>query len=306
MDFPLFTAVSIVCRECLASRRGDLPHVARSIDGYLDTVSTKWTVATGYAHSSLRLLQFLSARESPELDPSYRWSILNDAAASAAVQGDLASLKWLVEDYCPDHFLTKAVLAAASGGHLDILKWIYVDHRNLGYWGGMEIGRPIWKQDNDVIEWLKANAEPHSECAAKLILVAAAQGDQGLVEWIHRLYGIGADGAKRTAQDKYHWKLVQWIFENCELEDRSVNFDRAAGNGCLWFLKWAVEQGLATSGDRTVGVAADHGRLEIVQWLHDELGEQRMGAAFEKAALNGDLDALRLRWMELRGKGSWR
>lgn len=69
-------------------------------------------------------------------------------------------------------------------------------------------GRPIWKQDIEMIEWLKASADPHSECAAKLILVAAAQGDQGLhvVDWIHRLYSIGADGAKRTAQDKHHWK----------------------------------------------------------------------------------------------------
>lgn len=64
-----------------------------------------------------------------------------------------------------------------------------------------------------------------------------------------------------------------------------MNFDRAVGDGCLWFLQWAVEQGLATAGDRTVDVAADHGRLDIIQWLYAELGEERMGAAFEKAAL---------------------
>eukprot|EP00644_Phytophthora_capsici_P011252 jgi/Phyca11/565583/estExt2_Genewise1.C_PHYCAscaffold_180403 len=96
----------------------------------------------------------------------------------------LTSLKWLIEEYFPDHFLTKAVLAADAGGHLDILKWLYVDHRNLGYWGGVEIGRPIWKQDSKMIEWLKANAEPHSECAANLILVAAAHGDQGLTSGV--------------------------------------------------------------------------------------------------------------------------
>ncbi|KAG7381439.1 hypothetical protein PHYPSEUDO_006017 [Phytophthora pseudosyringae] len=240
MTFPLFTAVSVICRECLASRGGDLPHVTRSIDEYMDSVSFKWTVATGYAHSpSLRLLQFLSAREPARLDPSYRWSILNDAAASAAAQGDLLTLQWLVEYYCPDRFLTKTVAVAAAGGHLSILKWLHTDHRNLGYWGGMEMGGAIWKRDVEVVEWLKAHAEPHGECAAKLIVVAAAQGDQELVEWIHMLCRVGADGAKRTAQDKYHWKLVQWVLENCELEDRSVNFDRAAGDGCLWFLKWA-------------------------------------------------------------------
>ncbi|OWY98452.1 LOW QUALITY PROTEIN: hypothetical protein PHMEG_00030781 [Phytophthora megakarya] len=300
MTASLFTAVSVVCRECLSSQHGDLPHVAHSIDEYLDVVSLKWTVATGYTLSSrLRLLQFLSAREPLNFDKSYRWSILNEAAASAASQGDLQTLKWLVEYYCTGQFLTKTVAAAATGGHLNILKWLHSNHRNLGYWGGMEMSGAMWNQDVEVIKWLKTNAEPHTECAAKLMLVAAAQGDQGLVEWIHKLYRVGADGAKRTAQDKYHWSLVQWVLMNCQLEDRSVNFDRAAGDGCLWFLKWAVEQGLSTPGDRTVAVAADHGRLEIVKWLYDEMGERRMGAAFEKAAQNGDLEMLK--WLHASG-----
>jgi ankyrin repeat protein len=300
MAFPLFTAVSLVCRECLSSRGGDLPHVARSIDEYVDTLSLKWTVATGYAYApSLRLLKFLAAREPADLDASYKWSILNDAAATAAAKGHVEALKWLVECYCPDQFLTKTVTAAATGGYLDLLKWLHCDHRELCYWGGMEMGAAIWKQDVAVIEWLKTHAEPHSECAAKLMLVAAAQGDQRLVEWIHRLYGLGADRAKRTAQDKYHWHLAKWVLLHCTLEDRSVNFDRAAGDGCFWFLEWAVDAGLGGPGDRTVGVAADHGRLEIVQWLHDDLGERRMGAAFEKAAQNGDLTMLK--WLHERG-----
>ncbi|OWZ16228.1 hypothetical protein PHMEG_0009999 [Phytophthora megakarya] len=109
-----------------------------------------------------------------------------------------------------------------------------------------------------VIKWLKTNAEPHTECAAKLMLVAAAQGDQDL------------------------WSGYTYCIELVLMEPKEPHKINIIG--------WAVEQGLARPRDRTVAVGADHGRLEILKWLYDEMGERRMGTAFEKPAQSGDLE----------------
>ncbi|RLN54196.1 hypothetical protein BBJ28_00025864 [Nothophytophthora sp. Chile5] len=199
--FPLLTAVRVACHNCLAVQHGDLPHVTRCIDAFLDDLSPKWTLATAYAKSPrLRLLQLLAAREPVDMDPSYRWSILNDAAALAAGRGDLETLRWLIESYFPGEFLTEVVSAASAGSHLDILEWLYDHHRDRGYWGGLEMSGAIWKQDAGVIDWLKTHAVPREDCASKLMEIAAAQGDQSLVEWLYSCMAweqMGPSGRRR-------------------------------------------------------------------------------------------------------------
>ncbi|RLN87692.1 hypothetical protein BBJ28_00020197, partial [Nothophytophthora sp. Chile5] len=139
---PVLIVVGFVCRECFPTSGGNLPHVMRLLDAFLDDFFDTLTLARGYliSNGSMRLLQYLAAHERPTTDPILRRWSFNDVVGYAAAKGDLETLQWLLESYLPDEFLTKAVAEAASGGHLHVLEWLWANHRSRGYWGATEMG----------------------------------------------------------------------------------------------------------------------------------------------------------------------
>ncbi|GMF36208.1 unnamed protein product [Phytophthora lilii] len=113
-DFPVLTSAQVVANYCLPD--GHLPHVVLRLNDLLDDFSADCTIADAYKRThSLRLVQYVAAREDPdEMNSFYRRWLFNKTTEMAAANGDLETLRWLVESYLPDAFLTKAVAERTS------------------------------------------------------------------------------------------------------------------------------------------------------------------------------------------------
>ncbi|KAL4172424.1 hypothetical protein KRP22_007588 [Phytophthora ramorum] len=115
-DLLLLQSVRVVAHYCLPKDCGELPHVSRQLDAFLDSFSTDWTVLTAYKRfKSLRCVQYVAARAVPEIqDPFFKRWLLNRTVEIAAIRGDLATIRWLVESYLPTE----------QAGNLGVVQWL--------------------------------------------------------------------------------------------------------------------------------------------------------------------------------------
>ncbi|RLN91323.1 hypothetical protein BBJ28_00011679 [Nothophytophthora sp. Chile5] len=302
---PVLTIVGFVCRECLPVSGGSLPHVARLLDAFLDEFSDTLTLTRGYLLSggSLRLLQYLAAHERLTMDPILRRWVFNDVVGCAATKGDLKTLRWLLESYLPDEFLTKAVDEAAYGGRLDVLEWLWSNHRSRGNWGGTELCGAMYDGHVAVVEWLRTHVVLRAESAQKVMEDAVCSGDMVTLQWLIERFELDMNQALDLACGANQWELACWILEHCELEalpefPYSTQIQRAVGAGNLKFLrlasslkKWAPKE--YVSGYQMIPLAIDSGHLEVVKWLHDDCEINWVGDGFVSAARGGHLEILK-------------
>ncbi|RLN98172.1 hypothetical protein BBJ28_00025044 [Nothophytophthora sp. Chile5] len=131
---------------------------------------------------------------------------------------DLETLQWLLESYLPDEFLTKAVAEAASGGRLDVLEWLWANHRSRGYWGAMEVGQAVRNEHSAVVAWLRGHTVPRPESAVKLVKDAVCCGDLTTLQWlIEHFDDDNFEDMNRTlglAARHGQWDVSRWIVEN--------------------------------------------------------------------------------------------
>ncbi|RLN89851.1 hypothetical protein BBJ28_00019828 [Nothophytophthora sp. Chile5] len=201
--FPVLTAARAVCRLCLLSHGGELPHVVECVDAFLGALASKNLKSCYQLTHSLRAMQYVAARESGvQMDPFYRRWVFNDAVALVAANGDLGTLQWLVESYLPDEFLTKAVYYAAENGHLHLLEWLWEHHRDIGYWGGTELEGAILNGHVNVVKWLRVHAAPHPDSAPVALRAAAEMGDMALVQWLHDTHHGSASSVGVRLRDR--------------------------------------------------------------------------------------------------------
>ncbi|RLN91825.1 hypothetical protein BBJ28_00005519 [Nothophytophthora sp. Chile5] len=220
---PALTIVRLVCRECLPTSGGDLPHVARLLDAFLEEFSDTLTLTRGYLLSpgGLRLLQYLAAHERPTTDPIlHRW-VFNDVVGCAAAKGDLETLRWLLESYLPHEFLTKAVAEAASGGHLHVLEWLWANHHMRGLCGSTEMGRATRNKHSAVVKWLQNHVALRPESAHRAMISAVCCGDLATLQWVNERFDVDMNRALHLAARLGQWGVARWIVEKCELEAHS-------------------------------------------------------------------------------------
>ncbi|RLN90744.1 hypothetical protein BBJ28_00010028 [Nothophytophthora sp. Chile5] len=262
--FPLLASVRALSRYCLPDV--ELPHVTHSLDALLDDFSSNLTIAESYKRTdSLRFMQYIAARGSKEaMDPFYRRWMFNIVTELAAAAGDLAALQWMMESYQPDEFLTKAVAAAAANGHLHILKWLYEQHKERGYWGGTELCGAMENNHKDVIDWLRKHAAPHADSLKKVMEVAATTGNVGVVEWLFKELHESVEDALWSAQSGCQWDTAQWILEHCKLKRPWIDWDLPAKDGALPFLQYLRSRSIGGPGYYTIQVAAWNGHLEVL------------------------------------------
>ncbi|KAG6590841.1 uncharacterized protein IUM83_19097 [Phytophthora cinnamomi] len=183
-ELPLLRSARVVSRYCLPQGGGELPHVTRLLDAYLDTISAYWTLVTAYRRTkSLLCVRFVAARESAESqDPFYKRWLLNRAAELAARDGDLPVIQWLMESYLPVEPLDNVTTIAAANGHLEILQWLHGQHRERVCFGGLELCGALENQHEDVVGWLREHALPRAECRDEVLRSAAHAGNLDVVK----------------------------------------------------------------------------------------------------------------------------
>ncbi|RLN95145.1 hypothetical protein BBJ28_00022003 [Nothophytophthora sp. Chile5] len=276
----------------------------RLLGAFLDGFSDTLTLARGYLLSdgSLRLLQYLAAHERPTADPVLRRWALNDVVGYAVAKGDLETLQWLLDSYMPDEFLTKAVAEATSGGHLHVLEWLWANYRSRGYWGATEMERAVRNKHSAVVAWLRDHTVLRPEFADTLVDDAVCCGDLATLQWLIEHFDVDTNEALTVASRQDQWDIVRWIVENCKLVTHlggpySKDFDLAAGDGNLEFLKFATSRKLWTPSTRDaswmMSSAAAAGHLDVVKWLHEELGTNSVDDGYVNAAMGGHLEVLK-------------
>ncbi|KAE9103952.1 hypothetical protein PF007_g14221 [Phytophthora fragariae] len=296
-DLPLLEKVRVVGRHCL---RGEMPHVLLAIDTMLDDFSAGKKAHEVYkCTGSLRLMQYVAAREPfEEMDPFYRRSQFNRTMEIAAAAGDLKAVKWLVESYKPQQYLTKTVAAAAANGHLHLLQWLFENHYEIGYWGCTEMCGALLNNHSEVVEWLRQHATPHKDSLKKVMEAAAAAGNVKVVEWLFNECHASAEDALWSAQTNKQWQTAKWILENCGIVGPWIDWDLPAKHGALSFLQYLRSRSIGGPGFYTLQVAAWNGHLEIVEWLHSELRVPFSPTVWH-AADNGHLDVVK--WLHENG-----
>ncbi|KAE9101478.1 hypothetical protein PF010_g14434 [Phytophthora fragariae] len=254
-DLPLLEKVRVVGRHCL---RGEMPHVLLAIDTMLDDFSAGKKAHEVYkCTGSLRLMQYVAAREPfEEMDPFYRRSQFNRTMEIAAAAGDLKAVKWLVESYKPQQYLTKTVAAAAANGHLHLLQWLFENHYEIGYWGCTEMCGALLNNHSEVVEWLRQHATPHKDSLKKVMEAAAAAGNVKVVEWLFNECHASAEDALWSAQTNKQWQTAKWILENCGISHRT--------EGCVLHRNSIIRL-----------------PLELMQWLIAKYAANLNGCEFE-------------------------
>lgn len=296
-DLPLLAAARVVTRFCLPDE--EVPYVVQLLDAFLDTFSSKWTLARSYKRTgSLRLMQYIAARAPADsLGPFYRRWMLNATSWFVAIRGDLAALQWLMESYLPREQVSAAVYAAAANGHVEILDWLHKFHRERIYWNCIEMCGALDYRHDDVVEWLRTHSPPRSECLKLVMRSAAKTGNLVAVRWLYDECHAPAENALVHTQKEGHWEIARWILVNCDLAVRRVNWDGAAASGALSFLKYAYSRALGEPRLSTLMAAALNGHLEIVKWLYNDVHVPLTAGAMRRAAENGNLGVVQ--WLHV-------
>ncbi|ETI32920.1 hypothetical protein PPTG_05683 [Phytophthora nicotianae INRA-310] len=295
-QLPVLTKVRVLGRHCL---HVEMPHVLLTINALLDAFSAGKKAHEVYERTgSLRLMQYVAAREPiEEMDPFYRRYQFNRTVEIAAANGDLETVKWLIESHNPD-FLSKAVAAAAANGHLHILQWLFDTHREIGYWGATEMCGALENSQAKVVEWLRENAVPRKDSLKKVMEAAAAAGNVEVVEWLFKDCRASAEDALWSAQTNKQWEMAKWILDNCGIVGPWIDWDLPAKDGALSFMQYLRSRSIGGPGFYTLQVAALNGHVEVVEWLHDEL-RVPFSPTLWHAADNGHLNVIQ--WMHDNG-----
>ncbi|CEG41382.1 Ankyrin repeat-containing domain [Plasmopara halstedii] len=209
--FPVLTAVNLVCHECFRTKATE--SLLRMIDAFLDTFSQNLTLSTAYKKSngSLRLLQYLAAREVKTMDPYLRRWEVNSVTGEMGARGDLQGLQWVIQEYLPGEFLTEVVAQAFANGHVNIVTFLWKEHRDIVYWGGIELVGAIRNHHDNLIAWLREKVELRFEYAQHVVKHAAAHGNVDVVRWLYEEFSVGIADALSSAASYCQWEVMRWL-----------------------------------------------------------------------------------------------
>ncbi|KAL3665738.1 hypothetical protein V7S43_009171 [Phytophthora oleae] len=197
----------------------------------------------------------------------------------AARRGDLVAVQWLwaqlnadpkADSLCvhgEDQFvswaspLTKAMAAAASNGHLEIVQYLHTIALTLA-------GK---KRKRD-----ESSCYPCKLEMDNVVTEAARSGHLGAVQWVCTHTTVNSTKeAMASAAGSGHFPAVKWLHENLPHEDfRTAVTDAAAGCGDLSLLKW-LHTNRPNERWSTIAIysAARGGHLHVLRWLfgHESL-----------------------------------
>ncbi|KAG3103135.1 hypothetical protein PI125_g13954 [Phytophthora idaei] len=183
---------------------------------------------------------------------------------------------------------SNALLAAATGGHRDLVIWLYTD-----------VFHGFYMQSNqEVMDELARHGE--IEAVRRLIAdgwqpprldFAAEGGNLALVKWLlDQNRAVGKQWATKNAASKGHLEIVKLlVHEDIAYLDGEAFCD-AATNGHLLVVQWLKEKNLGWKlAYKAIDLATSNGHLEVVQYLHSNCSATCTHNTMRGAARNGHL-----------------
>lgn len=323
---PLASAVVV----CNARDLQALPHVVDLVSAFLDyTTPEYWNIKRACELNDLWLLKRVAARESPDIDPFFKASVAAKGLVAAVRNDNLEIMSWLCSEYCPPMLPIKAIEEAAALGKLHILEWLFTNHGNA-HWNQRIIAHTVQRGNVEMLKLVLPHVES-AELVADFMGRAASYCYFEIVEYLHgRVLYLGINpssspllkdvlrnaiyagslkiaqflvshdyllevgtGSLSIAACDCDLEMVQWLQTLPQAKDSTGWIDEAAGAGKLDIVQWAhenIKDDVCTVN--AMDEAASQGHLHVVQWLHQNRTEGCTTRAMDDAAGTGHLDII--------------
>ncbi|GMF17106.1 unnamed protein product [Phytophthora fragariaefolia] len=243
----------------------------------------------------------------------------DQALEEAARDGCLDMVEWLVSRGITEG-ASKAAQAASNEGHLSILRWLR--EHNLGQFAPYAMSNAIYQGHLDIVEYL--NEEGISDLPSKMMKIAAGNAHLDIVKWLYEEYDNddlfppydpltdNRDMSKQTAMDEAaingHLHVLEYLHaiavsnkesgENGGPTCSKSPFNIAAAVGHFEVVKWLYQNYPEKCfSHRTTTVATMSGKLEIMQWLHDQTDVEWTTTVMDQAAEGGHLHIVK--WLHV-------
>ncbi|KAF0685522.1 Aste57867_22608 [Aphanomyces stellatus] len=198
-------------------------------------------------------------------------------------------------------FPTKAIDAAATGGHLSLLEWLYINtDASCSYDGLVGAARNghlatvefLIAHYRDTWHIEEGEVDEFTPCA---LHAASASGHLDIVKCLIT-HGIdqGRPGAMNRAAVFGHLHVMQWLVDNrIDICTPTAAVD-AARMGHLTVVQWLQDRGTEVDDAWVLSSAASSGHFEMVKWLWDHVtvctGQSICGDVVGSAASSGHLE----------------
>lgn len=218
----------------------------------------------------------------------------------AAEFGYLDVVKWLIENRpSPDLKFGESLCAAASNGHLHILKYLELldSDINIVFSPYSSI---ISNGHFETLKWMYAR---YPEDLNRLLPLAAKTGNLEMLQWLNRIFPDNINHeVLELATKSGNIEMFEWVI-GLYCPDKNTNIiNYAASSGNLDFVKHIISLGFKVDYG-AMDKAAQKGHLSIVKWLHDS-GYDCSRNAMNWAAKLGHLNVVK--WLyENRTEGCY-
>lgn len=260
------------------------------------------------------------AEEQPELAPvlcNHRatlfwlhehvpWLPLKVSMDAMAKQRDLELMQWAHERrrVIAIECTPEATATAAEGGHLAMLQWLHSHYRHVGC-SELALSYAAGNGHLEIVQWLDAQ---YSEAMTftEPDVMAVRRGYDAVIKWIIERFRWRDEAARASWASwaialSCRLEMVQYLLPYCDADARSDMLRTTIYWGRLDIVQWLHEQQVEWF-DGAIEAAAESGRLEILQWLHDNRNDECSTYAMYGAATNNQL-AVMLWLQENRTEG---
>lgn len=256
-----------------------------------------------------RIVQFPEYRPvDPSFDLLYRKWRCRIGMERAAISGRVATLEWLLEHFRDGNIVINAmaggVLAASTYGQLPALQWLV---GKLNEVGGMDLvtnqtlfvdsfKAAVQRNHQSVAVWIASESGVESASLSGLQLVdSALQWKNGdMARWlIEEFQAVGSRDTVVFAAHLGDIELMRLIVDRLRPAHNVGAVAVAAQHGHLDVLQYLHQIGVPVS-NYSLNSAAWGGHIDILKWLHFDLGlrQEQSQCALDVAARNGHLEAV--------------
>lgn len=256
-----------------AAERGDLQMVQWLYQNHWDV----WFAAPSSAISSAAIVRWV-VNHFVWGNSAERLAWIYKATSRAAYRGDFKLTKELYWIFQRD----------GRGGEAQIRQWLLNDGVVLGF----ALDAAADGGHLDILTWLWANGS--RECSTDAMDFAAINNHLHVLKWLHAHTSVGCTHqAMDGAATRGNFEVLKWLHANRTEGCTTEAMDFAAGNGLLEIVQWLHEHRTEGCTVTAMDTAGEQGHLDMIQWLYANRTEGCSPDAIAEAARRGNLEVVR-------------
>lgn len=190
-----------------------------------------------------------------------------------ATSGRLDVVEWLLQHYADHCCVNGGDLDAVRQGHFGIVRLLRMN--NVKGCSNRVLRAAAEGGHLDIVKWLYENGtEIQPGFANNATNTAATNGFLDVVKWLQentseRTTTLAIDGAAANG----HLDVIQWLHESHDAGCTSFSMDQAAADGHLDAVKWLHVHCTEGCSATAMNLASINGHIDTVKWLHNNRHE---------------------------------